>query len=151
HAHMTLLAAVEVERHGHPDLRLLSGLLAFCLKGRASGLAAAPLDAVGPRPPRRRDAPRTVASSAQRTETENFVDPFPPDPSQLKVTWQTPESWNSIVPRYRPGVLSGDTEAPTIIDAIPGIAMLVLSVTLPMSTGCLSLAEMNSMANAFLP
>src|SRR5262249_18090743 len=35
--------------------------------------------------------------------------------------------------------------------AIPGIAMLVLSVTLPASTGCLSLPEVNSMANAFFP
>src|SRR5207249_3399519 len=87
----------------------------------------------------------------QRTETENFVDPLPAGPSQVTVTWRVPASGNSMVPRYRPGVLSGASVAPAIIGAMPDIVMLVFRLTLPASTGFLSVADVISRTNSFLP
>ena len=35
---------------------------------------------------------------AQRTDSENLVEPFPAGPSQVTVTWRVPPSGNVIVP-----------------------------------------------------
>ena len=45
------------------------------------------------------------------------------------MTCRVPVSVNSIVPRYRPGALSGVNVAPAIMGDMPAIVMLVLSVT----------------------
>src|SRR5258705_4442275 len=85
-----------------------------------------------------------------RTGTENLAEPFPAGPSQLTVTCRVPVSGKSIVPRYRPGALPGDSVAPATIGAMPGMAMLALSVTLPTSSGCPE-GDVNSSTNVFLP
>ena len=41
-----------------------------------------------------------------------------------------------MVPRYRPGALSGVSVAPAIMGPMPGIVMLVERVALPASSGC---------------
>src|SRR5205814_1793121 len=86
----------------------------------------------------------------QRTATESIALPLPAGPSHLTVTWRVPASGKPIVPRYRPGP-SGVIVAPAIIGAIPGIAMLVLRVTFPTSTGCFVGAAVNSTVKVFDP
>jgi hypothetical protein len=46
-----------------------------------------------------RERPPHGPHGRQRTGTENFVEPLPPGPSHVTVTWRVPRSGKSIVPR----------------------------------------------------